>query len=36
MSMHINNQEAVKKLPECIDYYEVCNRAKGKNSKTIN
>ena len=35
MSMHINNQEAIKKLSECIDYYEVCNRAEGKNSKTI-
>lgn len=29
MSTHINNQETVKKLPGCIDYYEVCNRAEG-------
>jgi len=36
MSMHINNQEAVKKLSEYIDYYEVYNRAEGKNPKTIN
>ena len=35
MSTHINNQETVKKLSECIDYYEVCNRAEGKSPKTI-
>jgi len=35
MSTHISNQETVKKLSECIDYYEVCNRAEGKSPKTI-
>jgi len=35
MKTHINNQETVKKLSECIDYYEVCNRAEGKSPKTI-
>ena len=35
MTTHISNQETVKKLPECIDYYEVCNRAEGKSPKTI-
>ena len=35
MSTHISNQETVKKLPECIDYYEICNRAEGKSPRTI-
>ena len=35
MTTHINNQETAKKLSECIDYYEVCNRAEGKSPKTI-
>jgi len=35
MLTHINNRETVKKLSECIDYYEVCNRAEGKSPKTI-
>lgn len=35
MTTHISNQETVKKLSECIDYYEVCNRAEGKSPKTI-
>jgi len=35
MTTQISNQETVKKLTECIDYYEVCNRAEGKSLKTI-
>ncbi len=35
MSTQISNQEVVKKLGQCIDYYEVCNRAEGKSPKTI-
>ena len=35
MSTNVINQKAVKKLSECIDYYEVCNRAEGKSPKTI-
>ena len=35
MTAQISNQETVKKLTECIDYYEVCNRAEGKSPKTI-
>jgi len=35
MKTRISNQETVKKLSECIDYYEVCNRAEGKSPKTI-
>ncbi len=35
MTTQISNQETVKKLTECIDYYEVCNRAEGKSPKTI-
>jgi integrase/recombinase XerC/integrase/recombinase XerD len=35
MSTHISNQETVKKLSECIEYYDVCNRAEGKSPKTI-
>ena len=35
MSTNVINQETVKKLSECIDYYEVCNRAEGKSPKTI-
>ncbi len=35
MSTHISNQETVKKLSQCIDYYEVCNRAEGKSPRTI-
>ncbi len=33
--MNTINQETVKKLSECIDYYEVCNRTEGKSPKTI-
>jgi site-specific recombinase XerD len=29
------DQETSKRLSECIDYYEVCNRAEGKSPKTI-
>ncbi len=35
MTTHISNQEGTKKLSECTDYYEVCNRAEGKSPKTI-
>jgi len=35
MSTYTSNQETVKKLSECVDYYEVCNRAEGKSPKTI-
>jgi len=35
MTTQISNQETVKKLTECVDYYEVCNRAEGKSPKTI-
>ncbi len=35
MSTHMGNQKSAKRLSECIDYYEVCNRAEGKSPKTI-
>ncbi len=35
MTTQTSNQGTVKKLPECIYYYEVCNRAEGKSPKTI-
>ncbi len=35
MSTQISNQEAVKKLGQCIDYSEICNRAEGKSPRTI-
>ncbi len=35
MTTQISNQGTVKKLSECIYYYEVCNRAEGKSPKTI-
>jgi len=35
MSTNVINQETVKKLSEFIDYYEICNRAEGKSTKTI-
>jgi integrase/recombinase XerC/integrase/recombinase XerD len=35
MTTHVSNRETVKKLSQCIDYYEVCNRAEGKSPKTI-
>ncbi len=35
MTTQISNQETVKKLSQCIDYYEVCNRAEGRSPKTI-
>ena len=35
MTTQTSNQGTVKKLSECIDYYEVCNRAEGKSPKTI-
>ena len=36
MNTHNYNHETTKKLSECIDYYEICNRAEGKSPKTIN
>jgi site-specific recombinase XerD len=35
MTTHVSNKEQVKKLPELMEYYEVCNRAEGKSPKTI-
>ncbi len=35
MTTQISNQGTVKKLSECIYYYEVCNKAEGKSPKTI-
>ncbi len=35
MSTNVINQEAAQELSECIDYYEVCNRAEGRSRKTI-
>jgi len=35
MSTQIITQEKAHKLSECIDYYEICNRAEGKSPKTI-
>ena len=35
MSIHVGNQEKVKKLSELIGYYELCNRAEGKSPKTV-
>jgi site-specific recombinase XerD len=35
MSKHVIVQEKLHKLFECIDYYEICNRAEGKSPKTI-
>ena len=35
MSHSINPQAKVLKLPNLIEYYEVCNRAEGKSPKTI-
>jgi len=35
MSKHINAQERTHTLSECIDYYEICNKAEGKSPKTV-
>ena len=35
MTTQTSNQKSAKKLSECIDYYEVCNRAEGKSPRTI-
>ena len=35
MTTHINTPEKAHKLSELIEYYEICNRAEGKSSKTI-
>jgi len=35
MTTHVNTPEKAYKLSELIEYYEVCNRAEGKSSKTI-
>ncbi len=35
MSHSISPQEKALKLPDLIEYYEVCNRAEGKSQKTI-
>ncbi|MFC1902941.1 tyrosine-type recombinase/integrase [Chloroflexota bacterium] len=35
MTTHVNTLEKAHKLSELIEYYEVCNRAEGKSSKTI-
>ncbi|MFC1929056.1 tyrosine-type recombinase/integrase [Chloroflexota bacterium] len=35
MTTHTSNKEQAKKLPQLIEYYEVCNRAEGKSPKTI-
>ena len=35
MSTHISHQKSAKKLSQCIDYYEVCNRAEGKSPRTV-
>jgi len=35
MSKHINSQKRDHTLAECIDYYEICNKAEGKSPKTV-
>ena len=35
MSKNENTQKNTHTLSECIDYYEICNRAEGKSSKTV-
>jgi len=35
MAVHISNQEKANYLSECVEYYEICNRAEGKSAKTI-
>ena len=35
MLTNVCNQKTSKNLSECIEYYEVCNRAEGKSHKTI-
>lgn len=35
MSHSVNTPQKVLKLPDLIEYYEVCNRAEGKSPKTI-
>ncbi len=32
MTTYVNTKEKAHKLPELIEYYEVCNRAEGKSS----
>ena len=36
MSKNENTQKNTHTLSECIDYYEICNRAEGKSPKTVN
>jgi integrase/recombinase XerC/integrase/recombinase XerD len=36
MITRVNNTEKTYKLPELIEYYEVCNKAEGKSNRTIN
>jgi site-specific recombinase XerD len=36
MSKHINTHERAHTMSECIDYYEICNKAEGKSPRTIN
>ena len=35
MLTNVSNHVTVKKLSECIDYYEVCNGVEGKSPKMI-
>ncbi len=35
MLRHVNTQERTCALPECIDYFEICNKAEGKSPKTV-
>ena len=35
MSNNKGIPEKAKRLPELIDYYEVCNRAEGKSPRTV-
>ena len=34
MTTRVNTHEKAHRLPELIEYYEVCNRAEGKSPKT--
>ena len=35
MTTRVNTPEITYKLPELIEYYEVCNKAEGKSQRTI-
>ena len=35
MSKYANTQKMTHKLFECVDYYEICNRAEDKSPKTV-